>query len=93
MHVVAAHHTQKHLCACLTQPFLGTVLRALGTKDIMKMVRHDPRSVLPFSVICLLGFSSGLVLGLFSSWSLYFEASLCIPDNEQIPFQDEILSQ
>lgn len=55
MNVVAAYPTQKYLCSCLIQPFLCTVLLAPGIKKIMKMIHQDPRSVLPFSVICLLG--------------------------------------
>lgn len=75
MNVVAAYPTQKYLCSCLIQPFLCTVLLAPEIKKIMKMIHQGPRSVLPFSVICLLGGGGGcpgFVLGLFSVWSFYF---------------------
>lgn len=70
MNVVAAYPTQKYLCSCLIQPFLCTVLLAPGIKKIMKMIHQGPRSVLPFSVICLLGGGGG-VLVLFWGFSVF----------------------
>lgn len=72
---------------CFIQPFLCTALLAPGGREAVRTTRQHPRSGYRFQLfVCWGVFCSGFVSGLFSVRSLYFRASLCIPDNSQLAF-------